>query len=51
MDQNNIIITNIFVFQVASDIIKMLKILNHEMWKNADIEMIGQNGKKLCRQS
>ena len=22
----------------------MMKILNHEMWKNANIEMIGQNG-------
>ena len=40
-DLNNIAINNIFTFQVAHDIIKKMKILNHEMWKNANIEMIG----------
>ena len=50
-DRNNIVISNIFAFQVVSDIIKMMKIPNHEMWKNVDIEMIDQNGKKQYRQS
>ena len=40
-DQNNIVINNIFTFQ-------MMKISNHKMWKNVEIEMICQNGKKLC---
>ncbi|KAL6334398.1 hypothetical protein AAG906_014976 [Vitis piasezkii] len=29
---------------------EMMKIPNHKMWKNADIEMISQNGKKLYKQ-
>ncbi|RVW79949.1 Retrovirus-related Pol polyprotein from transposon TNT 1-94 [Vitis vinifera] len=36
--------------RVASDIIRNDEDPNHEMWKNVDIEMIGQNGKKLYRE-
>ena len=50
-DQNNVVVDNIFVFQVALEIIRNDEILNHKMWKNVKIEMIGQNGKKLKRQN
>ena len=30
---------------------KMMKIPNHKMWKNAEKEIIGQNGKMLCMQN
>ena len=47
-DRNDIVINNIFAFQVALDLIKKMRIPNHKMWKNVNIEMIGLNEKKLC---
>ena len=49
-DQNDIVINKIFVFQVALDIIRNDEDLEPQR-KNVNIEMIGQNGKKLCRQN
>ena len=36
------------IFQMALDIIQIMKIPNHKMWKIAKKEIIDQNGKRLC---
>ena len=46
-DQSDIFINNIFVFQLALNIIRNDEDQNHKMWKNVEIEMIDQNRKKL----
>ena len=48
-DRNKVIINNIFAFQMALDIIRNDENPKPQMWKNVKIEMICQNGKKLCR--
>ena len=50
-DQNDIVISNIFAFKVAVDIIRDDEDPEPYMWKNVDIELVGQNGKKLCKQN
>ena len=50
-DRNIVVINNIFVVQVALDIIKNDEDPEPQIWNNVDIEMIGQNGKKLCTQN
>ena len=48
-DQNKVVINNIFVFQVALDIIINYENLEPQNVENVDKEMTGQHGKKLCR--
>ena len=49
-DQTNIIVNKKFSFQVAIYIIRNDENLETQN-ENVDIEMISQNGKKLCRWS
>ena len=47
-DRNKVIINNIFSFQMALYIIRNDEDLDPQ---NVEIEINGQNGKKLCRQN
>ena len=48
-DQNKIVINNIFIFQVALDIIINYENPEPQNVENVDKEMTGLHGKKLCR--
>ena len=50
-DQNKVIISSIFAFQMTLDIIRNDEDLESQNVEDVEIEMIGQNGKKLCRQN
>ena len=39
-------INNTFTFQVAFDIIRMMKILNHKIWKNVNTTIIDEKWKE-----
>ena len=48
-DQNDIVINNNFVFQVTLDIIRNNEDPEPQNVEEVNIEMISQNGKKLCK--
>ena len=50
-DRNNFDVNNIFVFQMALDIIQMMMIQSHKIQMNVDKEMIGLNGERQCKQN
>ena len=45
-NRSDIIINNIFAFQVAMDIMRNDENQNHKLWMNVEKGIIGQNGKK-----